>query len=181
MNAIGFVELNSIAKGYETADAALKTSDIRLLSCHAGFPGKFYFLFKGYTSAVDMALKTAVSVGEGSIVDNTIIANVHEDVIKAMSMTTDVKLEGALGVMEFFSVTAAIYAADSAAKAADVKLVEIRTGYGIGGKSYVTMTGSVSAVNAAVSAGINNDNSMGNVVYSTVIPNPDQSLMETLY
>ena len=98
-----------------------------------------------------------------------------------MSMTTDVKLEGALGVMEFFSVTAAIYAADSAAKAADVKLVEIRTGYGIGGKSYVTMTGSVSAVNAAVSAGINNDNSMGNVVYSTVIPNPDQSLMETLY
>lgn len=26
MNAIGFVELNSIAKGYETADAALKTS-----------------------------------------------------------------------------------------------------------------------------------------------------------
>ena len=154
MNAIGFVELNSIAKGYETADAALKTSDIRLLSCHAGCPGKFYFLFKGYTSAVDMALKTAVSVGEGSVVDNTIIANVHEDVI---------------------------YAADSAAKAADVKLVEIRTGYGIGGKSYVTMTGSVSAVNAAVSAGINNDNSMGNVVYGTVIPNPDPSLMETLY
>ena len=63
MNAIGFVELNSIAKGYETADAALKTSDIRLLSCHAGCPGKFYFLFKGYTSAVDMALKTAISVG----------------------------------------------------------------------------------------------------------------------
>ena len=107
-----------------------------------------------------MALKTAVSVGEGSVVDNTIIANVHEDVIKAMSMTTDVKLAGALGVMEFFSVTAAIYAADSAAKAADVKLIEIRTGYGIGGKSYVTMTGSVSAVNAAVSAGINNDSSM---------------------
>jgi len=181
MNAIGFVELNSIAKGYETADAALKTSEIKLLSCQAGCPGKFYFLFKGYTSAVDMALKSALNVGKGAVIDNTIIANVHEDVIKAMSMTTDVKLEGALGVMEFFSVTAAIYAADAAAKAADVKLVEIRTGYGIGGKSYVTMTGSVSAVNAAVSAGVNNENVCGNVVYSTVIANPDPGLMKTIY
>ena len=29
MSAIGFVELNSIAKGYEVADTALKTSNIK--------------------------------------------------------------------------------------------------------------------------------------------------------
>ncbi|WP_319001666.1 BMC domain-containing protein [Clostridium estertheticum] len=34
-------------------------------------------------------------------------------------------------------------AADAAAKAAQVKLIEIRLGMGIGGKSYITLTGDV--------------------------------------
>lgn len=181
MNAIGFVELNSIAKGYETADAALKTSDIDVISCHAGCPGKFYFLFRGDTSAVDAAMKAALAIGGENIVDRTVIANIHEDVIKAMSMTTEVSLGGALGVIEFFSVTAAIYAADAAAKMADINLIEIRTGIGIGGKSYVTLTGAVSAVEVAVRAGISEENARGMLIHSAVIPSPDSGLLKTLY
>ena len=49
----------------------------------------------------------------------------------------------ALGILEFFSVTGAIIAADAAAKAANVSLIEIRLGTGIGGKSFVTFTGDV--------------------------------------
>ena len=47
----------------------------------------------------------------------------------------------ALGILEFFSVTGAIIAADAAAKAANVSLIEIRLGTGIGGKSFVTLQG----------------------------------------
>lgn len=181
MNAIGFVELNSIARGYEVADAALKTSDVQLISCHAGCPGKFYFLFRGYTAAVNEAMKAALASGGENVVDSTVIANVDENVIKAMSMATEVSLSGALGVFEFFSVTAAIYAADAAAKAADIELIEIRTGMGIGGKSYVTLTGTVSAVEAAVKAGVSEENARGMLVHSTVIPSPDPGLLKTLY
>ena len=109
------------------------------------------------------------------------IANVHEDVIKAMAMATSVTLGGALGVMEFFSVTAAIYAADAAVKTADVNLIELRTGIGIGGKSYVTLTGTVSAVEAAVKAGIAEKNVEGMLVHSAVISGPDNALLESLY
>lgn len=181
MSAIGFVELNSIAKGYEAADAALKTSDIGLISCHAGCPGKFYLLFKGDTAAVDAALKAAVVIGRENVVDSTVIANLHEDVIKAMAMATDVSLGGALGVIEFFSVTAAVYAADAAAKAADIRLIEIRSGIGIGGKSYVTLTGAVAAVEEAVEAGIAEENARGMLVHSAVIPGPDPALLASLY
>lgn len=180
MSAIGFVELNSIAKGYEVADTALKTSNIKLISCHAGCPGKFYFLFSGDTSAVKEAMSASRGICEENLVDSTVIPSVHEDVIKAMSMSTDVPMGGALGVLEFFSVTAAIYAADAAAKAADVNLIEIRLGFGIGGKSYVTLTGSVSAVNASVKAGMDVENAMGLLVHSTVIPSPDPELMKSI-
>ena len=181
MSAIGFVELNSIARGYEAADAALKTSDVQLASWHAGCPGKFYFLFKGDTTAVEAAVIAATAIGRENVVDSTVIANVHEDVIKAMAMATSVTLGGALGVMEFFSVTAAIYAADAAVKTADVNLIELRTGIGIGGKSYVTLTGTVSAVEAAVKAGIAEKNVEGMLVHSAVISGPDNALLESLY
>ncbi|WP_130863998.1 BMC domain-containing protein [Bacilliculturomica massiliensis] len=181
MNAIGFIELNSIARGYEAADTALKTSDIEVISCHAGCPGKFYFLFRGYTSAVEAAMKAAAEAGKENIVDSTLIPSIHEDVIRAMAMSTEVSLEGALGVMEFFSVTAAIYAADAAAKAADVHLIEVRMGIGIGGKSYVTLTGTVSAVKEAVRAGITEENAGGMLIHSAVIPGPDAELLKSLY
>ncbi len=60
----------------------------------------------------------------------------------------------AVGVMEYFSVTASIFSADAAVKAADVDLVDVRLGTGIGGKSFVILTGEVAAVTEAVKAGV---------------------------
>ena len=45
MQAIGFLELNSIAKGVEAADAILKTADTDLHFAKMGCPGKFNILF----------------------------------------------------------------------------------------------------------------------------------------
>ncbi|MEE0741096.1 MAG: BMC domain-containing protein [Emergencia sp.] len=181
MNAIGFVELNSIAKGYEVADVILKTSDVELISSYAGCPGKFYFLFGGYPAAVEVAIKAGRELARENMIDSTVISNVHDDVIRAMSMATEIPLEGALGIMEFFSVTGAIYAADAAIKAADVQLLEVRTAMGIGGKAYVVLTGQVSAVKAATEAAITEENAAGMLVHSAVIANPDPALMQSLY
>ena len=82
--------------------------------------------------------------------------------------------------MEFFSVTAAILAADAAANAADVDLLEIRRGTGIGGKSFFTMTGDVSAVTASVDAGIKSAEGTGMVLDSVVIAHTDPELYRHL-
>ena len=60
----------------------------------------------------------------------------------------------AIGVIEYFSVSSAVQGADDAAKASDVTLVNIRLGFAIGGKSYITLTGKISAVEEAVKAGL---------------------------
>ena len=76
---------------------------------------------------------------------------------------------GAVGVLEFYSVASAITAADVAAKAANVTLMEVHIGYAIGGKGYVTLTGDVGAVKAAVEAA---SRSSELLVGTSVIPRP---------
>lgn len=83
-------------------------------------------------------------------------------------------------MMEFFSVTASVYGADAAVKAAEVSLLDVRLGTGIGGKSFVVLTGEVAAVRAAVDAGIHTPEAQGLVVSSVVIPNPVPELFESL-
>lgn len=82
--------------------------------------------------------------------------------------------------MEFYSITAAVYAADAAVKAAEVELIEVRLGSGIGGKSFVTLTGDVAAVGEAVKAGVAAGTQRGLLVGDVVIPNPRREIFESL-
>ena len=95
-------------------------------------------------------------------------------------MTSMPETMRAVGVMEFFSVTASVYGADAAVKTADVDLIDVRLGTGIGGKSFVILTGDVAAVTEAVKAGIHTPNAEGMLVSSVVIPSPHPELLETL-
>jgi len=177
---IGFLELNSIAKGVEAADAILKAAEVELIFAKAGCPGKYYILFTGEVAAVTASAKAGQKIGESHVVDMCIIPRVHPQVIKAINAVSDITAMNAVGVMEFFSVTASVYAADAAVKAADVTLLDVRLGTGIGGKSFVVLTGEVAAVNEAVKCGINSENSIGMVVSSVVIPNPRPEIFESL-
>ena len=95
-------------------------------------------------------------------------------------MTAMPEIMQAIGVMEFYSVTASVFGADAAVKAADVELVDVRLGTGIGGKSFVVLTGEVAAVREAVACGTNTPNAEGMLVSSVVIPSPHPELLESL-
>ncbi|MEG0752402.1 MAG: BMC domain-containing protein [Angelakisella sp.] len=180
METIGFLELNSIAKGIEAADAILKAADVTLIFARAGCPGKYCILFTGEVAAVQASLDVGELLGGGHVVACCIIPRIHPQVIKAINLSSQPAEVNAVGVMEFFSVTASVYAADAAVKAADVTLMEVRLGTGIGGKSFVVLTGEVAAVSEAVRCGINTENSKGMVVSSVVIPNPRKEIFESL-
>ena len=180
MNTIGFLELNSIAKGVEVADIVLKTAAVNLVFSKAGCPGKYYLLFTGEVAAVQASLDAGHTIGGSHVVDSCIIPRIHPQVIKAINMTAMPEQLRAVGVMEFFSVTASVYGADAAVKTANVDLVDVRLGTGIGGKSFVILTGEVAAVSEAVKAGISTPNAEGMLVSSVVIPSPHPELLETL-
>jgi len=61
---------------------------------------------------------------------------------------------GALGIVETTTVAATILAADAAAKAALVRLIEMQLARGIGGKAYFIVTGTLAEVEAAVEAAL---------------------------
>ena len=133
METIGFLELNSIAKGMEVADCVLKTAEVKLVFSRAGCPGKYYLLFTGEVAAVQESIDAGCRLGGQFVVDHCVIPRVHPQVISAIHSATMLDNMRAIGVMEFFSVTASVYAADAAAKAADVQLLDVRLGTGIGG------------------------------------------------
>ena len=180
LETIGFLELNSIAKGVEAADIIVKTADVWLIYAKATCPGKYSILFTGEVAAVRSSLEAGAAVGGGHVVDNCLIPRVHPQVIKAINLAGAPQEKGAIGVMEFYSVTASIYGADAAVKAADVSLVDVRLGTGIGGKSFVILTGEVAAVSEAVKAGIHTDAAEGMLISSVVIPSPHPDLLSSL-
>ena len=93
----------------------------------------------------------------------------------ALGRTQPVEPDGALGILESFNVATLIEAADAAAKAASVTLLEVRLAMALGGKAFCTMTGDVGSVQAAVAAGRSVIADAGVLVNAVVIsrPHPD--------
>lgn len=177
---IGFLELNSIAKGVEAADCILKAAETKLIFARAGCPGKYCIFFSGEVAAVQAALEAGRALGGSSVVDGVVIPSVHPLVLSAINQVVEPAEVNALGVMEFFSITAAVYAADAAVKAAEVDLLDVRLGTGIGGKSFVVLVGDVAAVNEAVEAGVRSAAAEGLLIHQVVIPNPKRELFESM-
>ena len=180
MNCIGFLEFSSIAKGIEAADAVCKAAEVELIFARASCPGKYFVLFCGEVAAVRASLDAGIALAEGHVVDHCHIPRLHPQVIAAINAVAEPHNCGALGVMEFYCVTAAIFAADAAVKAADVVLVELRLATGIGGKSFAVLTGEVAAVNEAIACGIATQEAQGMTLAHVVIANPRPEVFESL-
>jgi len=179
-DAIGFLEFSSIAKGMEAADAALKAAAVRLAFARPCCPGKYVVLFGGEVAAVRSALEAGLETGGDTAVDSCLIPRVHLQVLSAIFDANEAEISGALGIMEFYSVTAAIFAADAAAKAADVQCAQLRLAAGIGGKSFVCLTGDVSAVTHAVECAVGTQEAAGMVLSHVVIARPRQEILDSL-
>ncbi len=179
-DAVGVIEFSSIARGIEAADRMLKTAEIRLLVSRTICPGKYMSLIAGDTAAVRSSVEAAQQLGEREVVDQFVIPNLHPDVVPAIEGVTRFEALEALGIIESFSVSSLIEAADAAAKTAEVRLLEIRLAMAIGGKGFVTLTGEVAAVRSAVEAGAARAGEKGMLVNKVVIANPRPEVMRDL-
>jgi len=177
-NSIGLIELGSIAAGFEVADAMLKASNVEIILSRSICSGKYIVMVGGDVAAVDSAVDAGSRIGRGSVIDTFVIPNVHADVFPAIAGSVKVDLLQALGIIESFSVASLIEAADACAKAARVTLMEIRLAMALGGKAFLTMTGEVAAVQAAVDAGSKVVADKGLLVNKVVIASPRKELLK---
>jgi len=180
MNTIGMIELNSIAKGIETADIMVKAAEVDLIISKPICPGKYLILIAGDVGAVNSSVEAGIENGSQYIVDKLLLPRVHPQLFNAINQSTDIGEVNAVGVIEYYSIATAIVGADAAAKAARIQLIEVRLGIGIGGKAFVTLSGDVSAVNEAVEVGARIGRENGMLVNKVVIPSPTKEVFYKL-
>lgn len=179
-NSIGLIELTSIAAGFQVTDAMLKAADVDVVLSRSICSGKYMVMVRGDVAAVEAAVASGTRAGHFSVVDTFVIPNLHESVFPALSGITKVEALEALGIVESFSVASLIEGADAAVKAANIQLIEIRLAMALGGKAFVTLTGSVAAVESAVAAGAQVVGAKGMLVNKVVIASPRPELLSEM-
>jgi microcompartment protein CcmL/EutN len=177
---IGLLELCSIARGIEAADAVLWEAAVEMLFAAPVQPGKYLMLFTGSVQDVASALRRGAEIAGTDLVDQLHIQQVHEQIESALRRKGG-HLDGhldAIGVVETSTVAAAILAADLALKTATVDLFDLRIANGLDGKSFLSVIGPVSDVRSAVTAAAKSAESKGKLLRSVVIarPHPELSL-----
>jgi microcompartment protein CcmL/EutN len=181
MRALGMIELVSIPRGIKVADEMLKAANVALVSATAVCAGKYIVIVSGDVAAVKSSVESGEIIADEKIVDSMVIANVHDGVIGALTASSDVEDIKALGIIETFSLCAAVLASDAMVKAANVQLIEVRLGRGLGGKSFITLTGEISAVESAVAVMDELEEVKGLVSGCEVIASPHPDLFEAIY
>lgn len=180
--SIGLLELASVARGMEVANAVLWEASVELLFSSPVQPGKYVLLFTGSVTDVVTAVRRGVEVAGTDLVDQLVIQQVHEQVEAALRRkggTIDGALD-AVGVVETTTVASSIVSADLALKTATVDLLDLRIANGLGGKSFYTLTGPVSDVRSAITAGARAAQEAGRLAREIVIARPHPELVRHL-
>jgi bacterial microcompartment shell protein len=178
-DALGLLETASIAAGVRATDEVLKAAGVVLLEAVPVSPGKFLVVFAGSVAEVEASLNAGKRVAYEHLLDELFLPRVHAQVGPALAgRAAEIPEDSALGIVETTSVAAAIVGADAAAKTANIRLIEIATGRGIGGKGFFTMAGDVSGVDAAASAAKALCDARGAHVRTEILAGPHAVLSE---
>ncbi|MCD7954107.1 MAG: BMC domain-containing protein [Synergistaceae bacterium] len=180
INSIGLLEVKSIPVGMLATDEMLKAADVKALISTPICPGKYMIAVYGNVGAVKSSMETGVQLVDSSIVSSYIINNVHESIPAAITGTSEVDKILSVGVIETISAITAVMAGDIAAKASNIRLIEIRIARGLGGKGFLVFTGELSAVKSAMNSCLNQLKESGEITGSCVISSPHPEFVEKL-
>ncbi len=133
------------------ADALVKKATVRISFAEAVTPGKYLLIFSGPVAEVEESFKAAEEVGGALVIDRLLLPQLDPGVARALDGKADLMRPGeSVGIVETHTVAAAIKAADTAAKRANVRITRLHLAKGIGGKGYFTLAGPQADVEAAL-------------------------------
>ncbi|MBN2562685.1 MAG: BMC domain-containing protein [Phycisphaerae bacterium] len=178
--AIALIEYSSITVGTRAGDAMVKKAPITIVREGTFQPGRFAVLFSGDEASVDESFVEGVRVGADAVVDRVILPHVDRSVYRAILGGRGDWSNEALGIIETSTLAATIEAADAAVKGANVEMIEIRLGDGLGGKGLAHFGGLRADVEAAIEIGTSKASREGRQVCSTIISRLDGDLRSAL-
>jgi microcompartment protein CcmL/EutN len=180
-DALGLLELGSIARGYRALDAMVKESPITVVEANLVEPGKYLILFGGGVAEVEMAFARGREVGGPSVIDALFLPGVHPRIWECLREEERMEREAdTIGIVEASSVVATLDAGDQSIKSADVELCGLRIAPALGGKGYYVVNGAQTDVEAAVAAGVEVLRSRERYVSAEVIPRAHAEFLDHL-
>ena len=180
INAIGMIEFKTVSSGVTAADQMVKTADVRLLEAQVVCPGKYIAIITGDLSAVKSAVEAAKATRASEYISSFVLGNPDPAIFPALYGSSNIEGVNALGIIETYDAATIIVAADIAAKTAIVDLIEIRVAKGMCGKSYLYITGEVSACEAAIAKAKEEAGARGMFLDSSVIAHPDAQICKAI-
>ena len=180
LRTIGCIELNSIGMGMLAADEMVKAAEVSLVVARTTCPGRYLVIITGDVGAVKSSVEVGCQIGGDMVVDWFVIPSVHADIVPALHGGGLGANLQAIGIIETSTSASCINAADAAAKAASVELLDIRFASGLAGKAFLLLTGDVGSVKAAVEAGVAHVQEVAPVLSHIVIPSPSEEFKAQL-
>ncbi len=207
MNALGLLEVYSFTTAVCAADLAAKAADVKVIAFDRTRPkseaSPAPLVMEVKIEGNDAAVRAAIEAGkayaedEGKYIVSHVIPRPGQDVEK-MAYLLDInkdkynkklpktflgkepelpKTDFAIGLLEISGLVASIAGLDAMLKAADVRLIHSEKRLG-GRLVTLIIKGSVSAVKAAVEAGMEASKPLGKMYGNAVIANPHGEIMK---
>ncbi len=178
--AIGLIEYAGIAVGTRATDALTKKAPVQLIRVGSLQPGKFAVLFAGDVASVEESYITGLQVGAETVVDRVLLPDVAEGVYSALEGRVGSWQGETVGIIETSTLAATIAAADAGVKGANVELVQIRLGDGLGGKGLAYFGGLLADIEAAIQIGLDAARREGRTICTAIIPRVDGDVRTAL-
>ena len=176
-DCIGLIEFRSVPVAVMSLDSMIKAADVEVCFASPVCPGKYVAIIVGNVSAVQTSVKVGVEEGGAFCISSEVIPNIHPDVFPALSgVGKTLEAKQSLGLLESMSAITAIIAADIAAKSANIQILDVRMARGLGGKSFLIITGEVSSVKTAIASCESELSELGDIVSTAVIAQPSAQL-----
>lgn len=148
--AIGALELASIARGIVVLDQMAKRAATEIVAARTISPGRYLIVLSSSVGELDEAIAAGVSTAKEDLVDHIVLRDPHDGLRAALaSRLVDAAIEESMAIIETTTVSSAIFALDRALKGADVRAIELRLGSGLSGKGVFTLTGALHMIEAA--------------------------------
>jgi microcompartment protein CcmL/EutN len=152
IEALCILELDGIGAGTVIADAMVKRATVDVLRSGTVQPGKYVIVVGGPVAEIEETLIAARQTATHELSDVVFLPDAHEQVCGAIAGKRRANDGDALAIIESTTLPATVLAADRAVKAADVSIVEIRLGDGLGGRGLTHLTGRLEDIQAAAEA-----------------------------
>jgi microcompartment protein CcmL/EutN len=141
--ALSLVLLSEIPAGLKVLDALSKEAEVTILRTGTIQNGRYLVLFGGDVGSVERSHARALSVAAGHVLDDILLPNAEERIAPAI-LGGDRRWPApgdTLGMLQAPTPPVLLRAVDAALKGAEVELVELRVGDGLGGQAIASLWG----------------------------------------